>query len=177
MKMHMNTTKSPVGKNLLLAGLVAGVITTGAHTVSADDGKLYAGSECVAYSGTARYSSAGAVYNSSATSDVSVVCPIVHDQLGGQNIASAVVTVIDTNNDSGARRVSCRLLAHLRDNGTYFGNWSTIRHSHNGDPVALNFGAIATLNAHHYYFRCAIPRRDANTNRASQIVSYRVNEQ
>lgn len=187
MKTESNLTTLNVGKqnerSVSLAGTVSaavlfGIAALGSSEASwAEDGKVYAGAECVAYSGTIRSNSFAAVYNSSNTASASVVCPIIHDSLGEQNINSAVVTVIDANNDAASQSVSCRLLAHRRNNGTWFGNWTGIQSSINGDPATLNFGNLVTSNAQHYYIRCTIPPRDSDTNRASYIVSYRLDEQ
>ena len=163
----------------ILTALVLGIMALGASVALAEDGKVYAGAECRALSGTVSTNSRAAVFNPSTSNSARVICPIVHDTIGGtqDNISSAVVTVIDANNDSSAQSVSCRLLAHLRKNGGWFGTFSSAKHSSNGDPVTLNFGSLGTSDNHHYYFRCTLPPRDQNTNSASYIVSYRLNEQ
>lgn len=163
-------------KRMVSALVLVGIAALGPPEASAEDGKLYAGAECRAYSGAIVTNSFAAVYNSSATTSASVVCPVIHDSLGDQDINSAVVTVIDANNDAAAQRVSCRLLAHLRNNGNWFGTWTSEQFSIDGDPATLNFGNLVTSNDHHYYIRCTIPPRDQDTNAASYIVSYRVDE-
>lgn len=163
----------------LSAAVILVMATLVSSQASAEDGKVYPGAECRAYSGTVSTNNVGAVYNSSATNPASVICPIVHDTLGGSldDINDAVVTVIDANNDSATQSVSCQLLAHLRTNGGWVGNWSPVQSSYNGDPVILNFDGLETSDNHHYYVRCTIPPRDQDTNIPSYIVSYRVDEQ
>lgn len=162
---------------ILIIGLMASNIS------QANDDKTYPGSMCIKHDAPSvdiRVSNVGSIYNNSNTATHGVICPIVHDNVNGiQRLNTVKVTVIDSNNDSAARAVECRLLSHHRENGQWFGDWTDAVRSGNGDPRVLEFGPLNTGNVadnRHYYVRCNIPPRDSNTNLASHIVSYSVVE-
>jgi phage-related tail fiber protein len=155
---------------LSVAAVIAG---PGAPTAQAGDYKAFPGSMCVRnndYSGgTPYYGSSGRLFNSSTTSWLRVICPIVRDNETGS--PSFQVIVIDQYLSDG---VSCRAVSNSRD-GTANNMTAVVKSSGNASTgKEINLGGIASKeNFGHHHILCSIPPKGADN---SAIASYIVLE-
>lgn len=152
---------------LSAAAVIAGL---GAPTAQAGDYKVFPGTMCRPNSdyspnGYAYYGTSGRVFNSSSTSWLRVLCPIVRDNETGS--VGTQVVVIDQNLSSG---VACRTISSKRD-GTANNMTAVVTSSGNGsNGMFLNLGNLASKeNYGYHHISCAIPPKGAD---ASAVASY-----
>ena len=161
----------------LLATLSAvAVMSTGlgVSTAWSADDKVFPGVMCVRnhdfVGGTLFNDDSGRLYNSSGTSTLNVICPIVRDNTGSPSF-SANVKVIDQH---VSQAVSCRAISKSPDGNFEHitGLGSSSGNSSSGIPI--NLGSLAGIPNGYHYIRCSIPPLNAEY---SAVASYQVTEQ
>ena len=127
----------------------------GASTAQAEDGKVFPGGMCYRLSGgTANYTSNGRLFNSSAVSTMTVLCPIVRDLTQDPWNTIEVVAIDQHLNQN----VTCRGFSNSRDGGL-FGQTAALSTAGNGNAgQVLDLGGGIWEEARGYYFaKCDIP--------------------
>ncbi len=158
----MNNTSKKVG----LA--IAGSAMLLASASVAADGKNYAGSQCVRFSGGALSYNYSRIYNNT-TTDSFVDCPAVKD---ASSISSGYVKVLDRSSAA----VECGLNS-LYVSGTGLYGWQSPIVASGGNSTTwqtLSFGSLGANSAGYYYYSCKIPAITGGN--ASAIAMYHVNE-
>jgi hypothetical protein len=153
----------------ILATSLAGVALLVVGVSGAADGKNYAASQCVRWSGGAISYNLSSIYNGTA-SDSYVDCPAVKDS---SSIASGYVKAKDRSPGSG---VECSLNS-LYVSGSGFFGWQSAVVSTGGSAdtwLNMSFGALGADAAGYYYYSCKIPA--VSGGNASSIAMYHVNE-
>jgi hypothetical protein len=158
-------------KKVLIALTVLGLSLCATMALAAD-GKVYPGVMAVRSNASQPhpYILFGAVENSSSTSALRLVLPVVHD---GTTIASAWVKVIDVNS---TENVCASLMSWHRAGASYSG-WSSPQKCSVGSywtTQTLTFGPLSSISEAHYFFDAIIPK--ATPGGRSGIISYQVNE-
>jgi hypothetical protein len=142
----------------LFATLSAVAVINGAFgttTAQADDGKVFPGGTCYRLSGgTANYTSNGRLFNSSAVSAMTVICPIVRDLTQDPWVTIEVVAIDQHLNQN----VICRGYSYSRDGGM-FGVTAPLPTAGNGNVgQVIDLGGGVWEEARGYYFaKCDIP--------------------
>lgn len=158
----------------LLAALFFAQLTLLPSPASASDGKTYAGSTCVASSGSISYSSSSAVggaMNSSTSSTATWVCPIVRDsQNDDPEDDTTTVTIYDPSTSTA---FSCTQYERYVSGGVVIGGSST---GSNGAASASGYtsfqlsGSLPLVTSTGwYYLLCTVPP-------SAKLYSYRVIE-
>lgn len=147
------------------------IVGLGAPMAQAGDYKAFPGSMCVRnndYSGgTLYYGSSGRLFNTSTTSWLRVICPIVRDNETGSPSFQAIV--IDQHLSDG---VACRAVSNSRD-GTANNMTAVVTSQGNASTgKEINLGGVASKeNFGHHHILCSIPPKGAaNSAIASYIV-------
>jgi len=167
------TTMKKIYRLLATLSVAAVVAGLGTSTAQAGDYKAFPGAMCVRnndYSGGTLYNgSSGRLFNSSTTSWLRVVCPIVRDNETGS--PSFQVIAIDQYLSDG---VACRGVSSKRD-GTASNMTAVVTSQGNASTgIAINLGGVASKeNFGHHHILCSIPPKGADN---SAIASYIVLE-
>lgn len=157
-------------KRLIIA-LTAVAVSLAAGSAVAIDAKRYPGVTCRHMSGTMGVFG-GTIYNSSSTSELEVICPLVLDT---GTIASGRVTFYDRNSSVGN---SCTIFSETpRSDGTGgvdqdFEVVSTTAGETSANPLDKSFGAIGAGD--YYYAYCSIARTSGGN--ASDIAAISISE-
>jgi hypothetical protein len=154
----------------LALGLAAALQTT---TVVAGK-QIYPGSMCVQWSENAPTPvlSSSRIYNASSGSEMTVDCPILHqnfDSSSGNNLDDADIGIIDA---SASRDANCWAASRFQIGSVVYGSSGGTRTTvgwgnHEQD---LDFAGTARHPENWYYIGCSIPRTDAG--RRSGITYY-----
>ena len=165
---HLLATVSAVA--VMSAGL-------GTPTAWSADDKVFPGVMCVRdhdqVGGTLFNDNSGRLYNSSGTSTLSVICPIVRDNTGSPSF-SANVKVIDQH---VSQAVSCRAISQSGDGNTTLQTPSVSSFPNGGNSssgFSINLGSLAGFPNGYHFIRCSIPPLNAEY---SAVASYQVTEQ
>ena len=139
----------------LIGALISPMLVTQVH---AGDGKAYAGSSCVRYSGATPVYSYGRIGNPSTTTDIYLDCPVVKDHIGF-NFNKYWMRATDL---SSTESVTCRLYSVYKSGSSLYA-WS-------GDLLSTGNSTFGTNEVHkssgkdvfandytHGYFSCKIP--------------------
>ena len=145
--------------------------------VSADDGKIYSGSECVHRSGSTSYSrNHGMFMNTSDKERLIVTCPVTKDVFA-HNLKSGWLRLVDTSRDEN---IECSMYSKFRkQNGSWTNYWSGRVYSKGWGTHTqkISFNGMGHVSSNSNYFvRCIIPKRDIGTKSASYILSYSATE-
>ena len=155
----------------LLVALIAG---PNVPQASAEDPKIYPGSNCVQFAGPAtKFLFFSLIGNSSTTSLIRLDCIGIND-LPTKGIKKGSVSVIDKN---PTQAVECQMVSiHINDAGDVVAETSPIMASAGNSPAlqVLSFDGLTGNPAAHYFFGCSIPPQTASGS--SAIVSYRLSE-
>lgn len=166
----------PLARSAALVALLAGLMAAGAAVPQAQaiDGKNYAGSECVKWTGAGVpvYSSS-AIGNGSSTSTLFLDCPAVKDSIN-HSVSRTWVRAKDMHPTQAVR---CNFNSVFMNASGGMSGWSTPFQSTGGFGTfvqVLNSGGLPASSVGHYYFSCRIPPRSSGN--ASLIATYRVDE-
>ena len=153
--------------SLLIATLLGAAFIAPAYAL---DGKTYAGSSCVRWSGPTPVYSWGRIGNPSTTTDLYLDCPVVKDAIGN-NFDSNWMRVVDINS---ADSVRCRLYSVYRSGGTIWywagATLSTGNAYFGSNEVQISSGANVGANSvSHSYFSCKIPNQQIGRSYISSV--------
>lgn len=144
--------------------------TTAAYAFPGDE-KVFPASMCIRISGgTPSYNSNGQLFNTSSTTSMTIVCPLVRDDVLGQWDAVQVIA-IDQHLSEG---VSCRGVSARPDGNTLVQTSfrTTSGNSSSGQPLLLPGASEVDRGA--FFVRCIIPVVGAA---ASGVASYLIAEE
>jgi hypothetical protein len=158
-------------KTLWIAAALTALIS--AQAAAADE-KFYPGAACQTSNKdqVVFRNEQGRMYNSSAATQQTWICPIVRDQAGAAGILDAAVVVEDHNPGVGSTSdVRCTLISRTAEGLQIAAQPQETE----GAPgvTTLNYVAVASVADGYYYFNCTIPKQ---AGLRSGIISYRVRE-
>ena len=161
---------------LLLATVSAVVALSaglGSPTAWAIDNTTFPGAMCIRNSdqpgGSAHFGNSARLFNTSTTTALNVICPIVRDNTTTP-WASVQVTVIDQH---VSQNVSCRALSFSRDGTTTLQTAVLSTSGNSSSGKVINFGAIGEFDNGYHFLRCHLPPKGAE---ASAVASYLISE-
>jgi hypothetical protein len=161
-----------ISRLFLTLGIASLLGVLGSPTAQADD-KVYPGSMCIKLfaTGTVEYTAGGTIVNPSATSPVTVLCPIVRDN-AVRPWKLIEVVVIDQH---VSLNVSCTAFSSSRDGATA----NSIAKSSTGNSTTaqtLSFEGVAEFDRGYHFVRCQIPQTNPGNGAQSEITSYFIRE-
>jgi hypothetical protein len=162
------------GRKLMNGALLAAVTMAaiGTPPAQAEDGKLYPGSMCIRFGGSAPVLNASRLFNHG-TTDLLLDCPVVHDFIN-ESIQDGYVDVIDNH----ATRAVCATLVRVSQfESSTITQQTTVRKCSEGKSFQsqrLSFGGLTADRNAHYFYNVRIPPPDNGLT--SAIISYRVDE-
>lgn len=141
-----------------------------AHAI---DGKTLPGAACQPLNKDSLFfiSSTGVLFNTSTTTFLTVICPVVRDTIASNGISSAQIRAIDNNTTFG---VSCTLDSRNASAGLTSSRTANSAAGTNPSPQTLSYFGLSSSSGGYYMFRCTIPPQQ--TAGTSGIVMYRVDE-
>jgi hypothetical protein len=143
-------------------------------SASARDGTIYPGSMCIPVSGGTRAITFGAIANTSATSAMSLDCPVVRQETERPIDPTSWVRLIDlhpTNN------ITCEIWATEFLSLTSGGFWSSGPQSTTGfgtHTQVLSFPGVGASNLAHETLSCTLPVQQSG--HSSHLATYKIEE-